>query len=611
VSGFFGMLRLDGQPIDTRLLERIAAEISFRGPDGTSVSNEGRVGGCFALMRTGPAPQASQQPVRCGNRLWLWVDIRLDSRRELLRDLGAEESSPGQNATSEELLLSAWTKWGAGSLERINGDFSFGLWDAKEETLWCARDFVGARPFYYACVRGIFCFSNTLPILRLVPEVSGELDELFIADYLLEGWSSEPCRTVYRDIRRLPAGHCLQLKNDTPEIRRFRKLPVEEPLRLNRPEEYVERYLDLLNVAVSDRLPEGATSLYLSGGLDSSSVCAIASQIAAARGRKEKLKAFTLSGKPVFEDPEPTFAQLTARHLGIAQKVLDAADLRPYERAGTWEGRTPEPDDEIFFARIQNDFREIAAYSNVILSGDGGDNVLTGQSWPYLTYLWKNGEQKRIAREFGAYLWSHGAFPPLRGGFRAKLLQFFRSDDPFAAYPEWLNPDFEAKANLKQRWVASRDSDKNAEHPVHPLAYKSLHSGYWASVLETEDAGWNRVRLESRAPLLDLRLLAFLLRLPAVPWCVNKFLSRQTMTGLLPQEIVSRPKTPLLVQSLVQSLQPADWTTSLLNAVPGRVQTFVNWPKWCETLYRSKGSLTLDLLRPASLSYWLKAVESD
>jgi asparagine synthase (glutamine-hydrolysing) len=611
VSGFFGMLRLDGQPIETRLLERIAAEISFRGPDGTSVSNEGRIGGCFALMHTGPAPQASRQPVRCGNRLWLWGDIRLDARRELLRDLGAEESFPDHDATSEGLLLRAWTKWGAGALERIIGDFSFGLWDAKEETLWCARDFVGARPFYYAFVRGVFCFSNTLPILRLVPEVSCELDELFIADYLLEGWSSEPCRTVYRDIRRLPAGHSLRLSNGAPEIRRFRKLPIEEPLRLNRPEEYVERYLDLLNVAVSDRLPEGATALYLSGGLDSSSVCAIASRIAAARGQKEKLKTFTISGKPVFDDPEPLFAQLTAQHLGIAHKIFDAADLRPYERADTREGKTPEPDDEIFFARRRQDFREIAAHSNVILAGDGGDDVLTGQSWPYLTYLWKKGEQTRIAREFGAYLWSHGTIPPLRGGFRAKLLQFFRSDDPFAAYPQWLNPDFEAKANLKQRWLAGKDSGENAEHPVHPLAHKSVHSGYWASVLEMEDAGWNGVRLESRAPLLDLRLLTFSLCLPAVPWCVSKFLSRQAMKDFLPREIINRPKTPLQLEFVGQFLQPGDWTTSLLSAAPDRVQTFVNWPKWCETLCRSKGSLTQNVLRPASLFYWLKAVESD
>jgi asparagine synthase (glutamine-hydrolysing) len=609
VSGFFGMLRLDGQPVNDRFLHRLAVEMSFRGPDGTNVSREGHIGSCFAFMRTGPAPQASQQPVCCGDRLRLWGDIRLDARRELRNDLAMEHCL---DASSEELLLRAWTKWGPAALEHVIGDFSFALWDANDQTLWCARDFVGARPFYYASSPGVFCFSNTLRILRFVPEVSAELDELFIADYLSQGWNSEPSRTVYRDIRRLPAGHCLQLSNGVPrQVRRFRKLPIEELLRFKDPGEYLDLYRDLLTSAVSDRLPDGSTALYLSGGLDSSAVCAAASRLAAGRGQKEKLKAFTVGWSRIFEDPEPPLAELTARHLGIAHEVFQEDGLHPYQQADTPAGATPEPDDEIFFARARKDYQQIAAHSNVVLSGDGGDDVLTGQSWPYLLHLFRRREWKTIATEFGGYFFAKGTIPPLRAGFRSRFLRLFQTKDPFAEYPQWLNPDFESRTNLRERWLALNDHKNNLEHSVHAEAYEALHDGYWANILEMEETGWSRVCLETRAPLLDLRLLSFLLRLPPVPWCMHKVICRQAMKDFLPESVINRPKTPMSAGPMEECLKPGDWIASFANAAPNGIDTFVNWSKWCETLYRSKGSLRLSILRPASLFYWLKAIESD
>jgi asparagine synthase (glutamine-hydrolysing) len=612
MSGFFGIVRQDGKPVEERLLETIAEQLSLRGPEGTHVWKQANIGGCFSWMRTGPAPQASLQPVIWGDRYYLWGDLRLDGRKELGEHLAGFDSAHEANATSEELLLRAWAKWGAESLERVIGDFSFALWDTKEGSLWCARDFVGPRPFYYARVQSAFCFSNTLEILRLVPEISRELDEAFLGDFLLEGWNVEPTRTVYRDIRRLAAGHLLRLSKGTIEIRRFRTLPIEEPLQLKCADDYLEAYRELLKVAVNDRLPEGKTALYLSGGLDSSSVCAIASQIAGARAQKERLKAFTLSWAPFFDDPEPALAKLTAEHLGISQEILQENELTPFEGAATREGSTPEPNGEIFFARERRHSQKIAAHANVVLAGDGGDDVLTGQGWPYLVHLWRRGEWKEIVRDFGGYFWAHQSLPPIRGGFRTKLRELWKRGDPYEGYPEWLNEEFATRANLRQRWL-ERDV-KNAqtlrEHPLHREAYAALHGGFWASVLETEDAGWNRVRLETRAPLLDLRILRFLLRLPPVPWCVNKELCRRVMRDALPTAVTERAKTPLLIDPIEKCGEPAGWMLGLPQAAPGEIERFVNWAKWCETLYRSKGSLRWSVLRPVSLLHWLNAVES-
>lgn len=609
MSGFFGILRLDGKRVEEQFLVEIAEALRFRGPDGTSIWTKEGVGGCFARMETGPVRQAGTQPVCLGDRFLLWGDMRLDGLEELLRQLAETQCSLSADASSEEFFLQAWLKWGEGALEKVIGDFSLALWDIKERTLWCARDFIGARPLYYAYVQGVLCFSNTLDILRRVPEISDELDETFLADFFLAGRSMEPSRSVYRDIRRLPPGHLLKFSNGGIAIRRFRTLPIEEPLRLKHPQEYLISYRDLLKAAVADRLPKGATALYLSGGLDSSSLCAVAAEVAEDRGQKEKLKAFTVSWENFFDDQEPSLAKLTAEHLGVAHEVIQVQEAMPFEGADKLETTAPEPGEDFFFAREKRQSQRVASHANVLMVGYGGDDILTGQGWPYLVHLWRSGDWKAILRDFGGYLWSHGRIPPARAGFRGKLSRLTERENPLEGYPPWLNEEFEARVNIKRRWLEFKHRNERQEHPLHPRAYESLHSGYWGGVLEAEDAGWNRVRLETRAPLLDLRILRFQLRLPPVPWCVNKELVRQAMRGILPEAVVNRPKTPLLQDSLEECLKRGEWVPLLPKETPTRLERFVKWNEWCETFHGPKGSLNLIELRPLSLLFWLKAVE--
>jgi hypothetical protein len=122
----------------------------------------GNIGGCFALMLSGPTPQSREQLVSWCNRFLLWDDVRLDGRQELQQQLGGGPDLPESNPTSEELLLRAWARWGPACLERMIGDFSLALWNAQEQVLWCARDFLGPRPFYYAQANELCSASATL-----------------------------------------------------------------------------------------------------------------------------------------------------------------------------------------------------------------------------------------------------------------------------------------------------------------------------------------------------------------------------------------------------------------------------------------------------------------
>jgi len=610
VSGYFGVVRFDGKPVERKLLEQIAEQLAFRGRDGVSIWSKQTCGGCFTRMDTHSAPQSLEQPVIFNQRYFLWGDIRIDAAAELRAQLADAGSARDTTETSEELLLRAWNHWSEQALQHVIGDFSFALWDAREQCLTCARDFIGPRPLYYSQAGSALYFGNTLNVFRSVPEISLELDEQFIADFLLEGMALDPERSIYRNIRRLPSGHLLKFSKNGLVVQRFLKLPVEDPLVFACDRDCCEDYLGLLRQAVSDRLPQGAVSLCLSGGLDSSSVAAIATDIAGANLQQHRVKAFTLGWAPFVQDPEPPFASLTAQHLGIPHQVLNEPELMLFAGAGSPEWQSPEPDQEYFFARAKKQSQHIAAHSNVALGGDGGDVILTGQSWPYLVYLWQRRDWKNLIHQFGGYLWTNRRFPPLRAGLRGRIGELLKATDKFAGYPRWLNAAFESRLKLRQRWEKLSGATTPPEHPLHPQAYESLHSGYWASVLETEDAGWTGVPLELRAPLLDLRLLRFLLRLPPVPWCVNKALTRRAMANKLPDAVVQRPKTPLVDDPLSHCELPAGWAADVSLDHRGRLEMFVNWDKWCETLSGPKGSLSWLSLRPVSLLYWLKAVEN-
>jgi asparagine synthase (glutamine-hydrolysing) len=607
MSGFFGMLRTDGVTVEQRFLDQVAERLRFRGPDGGQTWAKDGLGTCFAYLETGTRHQSCSQPVRLGERYTLLGEVRLDARKELISELQEKQQPATEEASDPELVLFAWSLWDEGALAKLLGDFSFGIWDASLQSLFCARDFAGARPFFYAWHDGVFCFSNTLKVLRLAPGISNALDDLYVRDFLVTGLCSDPSRTVWRDVRRLPAGHRLVLSGGQIRVQRFRSLPIEEPLRFKNDGEYLENYRELLERAVGERLPEGKVSSYLSGGLDSGSVCATAARITRENSNSTAFKAFTISWRPLFDDPEPEYAQLTARHLGLAHEILEENSVRPDElEAATW----PEPTSELFLGRERRFYETISQHARVVLSGDGGDDVLSGQSWPYLKYLYARGQWRDIVRGFGGYLTTHGRFPPLRGGFRNRVRRLFGAQHAARPLPGWLNEEF-AKRSRPESEGRFEERPLLEQHPLHPDAYRALHAGYWASVHETEDAGCTGVNLEARAPLLDLRILRFLLQLPPVPWCVNKELSRRSMKGGLPDKILARPKAPLLEDPLKLCWQRDGWRPNPEKNPPRMVHEFVKWDNWLATLESPKGYFTYEYLYPLSLSLWLKAIEKE
>ena len=611
MSGFAGIVRTDGGRPDQRLIESMAESMKFRGPDATQIWSRPGAAFCFTLLRTGPSPQASAQPCSLDEEVWLLGDVRLDGSEALRRKLQQLGETPDACATNEELILRAWRLWAEKSLEEFIGDFSFALWDVQSGQLWCARSLLGARPFFYSQASGQLIFSNTLNSVRLSPEVSDDLDLRFIGDFLLQSWCADPDRTAFRDVRRLPAGHLLHYSRGEVHVRRFASLPIEDPLFLKSRREYVEIFRSHLQEAVRDRLPEAAAAVFMSGGLDSTSVAAVAANLLAEKGAlpEDALCAYTVDYNPLFDDHEGKFASLAAHHIGIPIEILSGSSCAPFTGVDDLSLSTPEPWSEPFFALHVEHYRQVATRSRVVLSGDGGDDILTGRAWPYFRQLLKRGRLDTATIVLGSYVIRHGEFPTLRAGLRSRLRRWVGRAQETSNYPPWLDPGFEKELHLRDRWLELQQPAREL-HPLHPAGYASLSGAFWSNIFEGEDASWTGIPVEARAPLLDLRLIRFLLRVPPMPWCMHKELLREAMRGLLPEEVRTRRKTPLRGDPLLVHIEKNGWEPVLSDNACESLQMFVNCRMHRATSHPALGSDLWADIRPLALNHWLKSVEN-
>jgi len=612
MSGYAGIVRIgtgaEAAADDARRVEGMAAAIAFRGPDATQTWHRPDVHFCFSFLKTGPAPQNETQPCSLDGHAWLLGDVRLDGRDELIRRFAQRGEKIAHIVTDEELVLKAFRAFGENGVAELDGDYSIVLWDSKKEKFLGFRDLTGSRPFFYFAGDGVLCFSNTMDALRASPGFDGTLDENFLADYLLTGWCPDAERTIYRQIRRLAPGHVLEYSGDNIKLRRAAQLPIEDVIRYEREEEYVEHYRELLHLAVKDRLANEATVIFMSGGLDSTTVAAEAKRICAQAGRAHGVSAQSIDYRPLFEDQEGEEARRVARYLNIPFELLRGGECEPFSG---WHERgfpMPEPRHEPFEALHVEYHRMAAKRARVALSGDGGDDVLLGQAWPYLRRLLKKGKWITAIGAVSSHIWNTRRLPALGLGIRSGIRNRFGGRFEREPFPEWCREEFVQRLNLPQRFLQLHQKP-TSDHPAHPSAYAMLTGPFWPNVLEGEDAAWSRVALEARAPLLDRRMARYLLRLPTLPWCMDKQLVRRAMAGELPDETLRRPKTPLAADPLDLHIKEKHWKPVLDSELSPALDEIVDQKRLVACLAQGEGEAMHAALRPVSLDRWLKGVE--
>lgn len=538
MSGIAGIFRTDGAPVDPRLIQRLTSSLSFRGPDARQVWIDGPVAFGHTLLRTTDEAENERQPFTLDGNVWIVADARVDARRELVRELDGPASL--LRVPDVELILRAYLRWGESCVERLLGDFAFAVWDSRSKRLFCARDHLGVKPFYYAHLGPWLIFSNTLDCVRLHPAVSDKLNDLAIADFLLFSRNQDSATTSFSDIQRLSPAHTLRCSDAGFHMERYWTLPIEEPVYYRDDREYIDRFRGLLHQAVSDRLRTPRVGVFMSGGLDSPALAAAAVECLKT---PDAVQAFTLVYDHLIPDSERYYAGLAARHLRIPIQffALDGkTDWAPQSAH-----RTPEPVQDLSDPEPRmRYYAAMAAHSRVAFYGEGPDNALEYEWRPHLAWLADERRWGRLMRDVGKHIWHHKRVPLLPT--IPRMLRNWRKRKHWEpAFPAWLNRDLVERLDLQERWRAFNAAAGPSPHPVRPRAYSSFSSHAWPSLFEALEPPHTNAALEVRHPFVDLRLLCFLLKVPALSWCRDKYLLRCALRSVVPEIIQHRPKTPL------------------------------------------------------------------
>lgn len=561
IVGYFGP---DVAPSSAEpLLRTMADAVAHRGPDEVGIFADGEIGlGHRRLSIVGLAD--GQQPMHSldGN-LAISFNGEIFNYVELRSDLIAAGET-FRTGSDTEVLLRLFELFGDRALDKLNGDFAFAIYDKRNRRLTLARDRMGVRPLYYTWQNGTIIFGSEAKAVLAFPGVEAEMD-IEALDQIFTLWAPIAPRTAFKGISELPPGHLMVVQSGRATSRAWWSLdyPDAGDTTTRSEDDVADELLALLDDATRIRLradvPVGA---YLSGGLDSSIVSALA-----ARHVGDRLRTFSVTFESAEHD-ESAFQTEVVRALGtnhtsIATSGGDIAAAFPGVVAAAERPiiRTaPAP-----LLRLSRHVRD-AGYK-VVLTGEGSDEIFAGYD------LFREARVRRfVARNPLSRIRPHlfrrlyHYLPGIQSQSAEYLAAFFgagadRLDDPLFSH----RPRFRATAQTKLFYsedlrAVLNGYDATADlaetlperfakwHPLHQAQYletRQLMPGYILSSQGDRVSMANAV--EGRFPFLDHRLVEFAARIPTemkLKGLDEKHILKRAARGLIPASITARQKQP-------------------------------------------------------------------
>ena len=526
----------------------MTATLAHRGPDdGGTFLGEGIVLGHRRLSII-ELSSAGAQPMTLGATTVVYngESYNFLQLRTELQALG--HSFRGHSDT--EVLLHAYQAWGLKGLERLEGIFAFALWDATRRRLVLMRDRLGVKPLFYARRAGRLAFGSEIKAVFAGIDADRSLDEQAFSEYLWYGNAFEE-RTLYRGVRALAPGEWLIVEDGREQLAPWWR--VESWLGREPPpaEGAAAAVRAAVDAAVARQLVSDVpVGLFLSGGVDSSSIAAAAS----VSGRR--LSSFAVGfdyERGVNELPR---ARLVAARLGFDHHELQVRGDRLEEVIAALVQAHDEPFADAANSPLYLLARELHGTIKVVLQGDGGDEMFAGYRryallrWAHLWRMWPQGVEAalqrlpgyatRLARLCAAAGHADPAMrmallltvetlrdPPTAMLSEARRRQLEASSDPFAAF----------------RRCAARFAQHDA---IDQMLLTDLTLQLPSQFLAKVDRATMAQGIEARVPLLDEGVAALAVTLPAtlkVRGAQKKIVLRDAMRGRLPTEILDAPKT--------------------------------------------------------------------
>jgi len=638
MSAIAGIYCLDNRPVERTDLVRMIDILAHRGPNGSGVWHEGSIGLAHRMLWTTPESLLEELPLadRTGN-LVLTADARIDNRDELIAALELSDR-PTEKITDSDLILAAYQKWGESCPEKLLGDFAFAIWDGRKQVLFCARDHFGVKPFYYYSSERAFIFATEIKAILCVPEVPRRIDEVKVGDYLM-AMPEDKEITFYQNILRLPPAHSIVVSRNRTQMRSYWSLDPTRELRLSSNEEYAEAFREKFTEAVRCRLrstfPVGSM---LSGGLDSSSITCVASQLLSL-STEQPLHTFSAIFDPASKSDESPFIKAVVEQVNLEPHYMRGDRVSPLGdiESVLWQLDEPLSAFNLF---LNWNLYKIANNLNIriILDGFDGDTTVS-HGVGYLNELALAGnwltlisEVRGLAKNYElsswdmlwGYFWQYGVdqyqlLKPLRRAWRglSRRVQWRNSQSTkSAAWSAALNPNFVRRIHLTERRKILQTAQFSQFKTEREKHYRTLTWGVMPDTLEVLDKANATFSLEPRYPFWDRNLVEFCLSLPPEQkiyqgW--TRMVMRRAMSNILPTKVQWRGGKGNLGYNFDQvmlTFERKRLETTILQPLEA-IENYVDMPYLQTALHRfisqtAKEDDAILVWKSVSLALWLE-----
>ncbi len=518
MSVIYGIYMLNGHHIKQNLLDDMRKALQFTQPDTEALwQNEKAALGSLIRFDT-PESYKEQQPIFFeDDRKVMVVNARIDNRDELCGIFGISLIHRDNYPDSHYVKL-AFEKWGISATEHLIGDWSFAVYDKPSQKLYVARDHCGIMACYYYACDEFFAFSSSPKALLALKEIPKELNEFRLAQILV-AWPGDGEQTCYQHIFNLLPGHYLTLDSAKPVKTKYWELTEQPDLILPKEQDYYDRFLEIFTEAVKCRLrTKKQVGISLSGGLDSTSVAAIAA-IELAKQNKEL---FAFTSVPLYKDykvpkgrngDEGELAGLMAKkYPNIRHFLVNAEGYDPIECIEKAVDIFDEPmhaaANQYWIQAINDKAKEYDC--NILLNGQGGNGTI---SWPTA--------KVKLYNQKGFKYYKHRlrlAYDSMHDFlFDHQVYKY-----PFLKYSD-INPEFAERLDLMKK-MKEAGHDPRFKDLVN---FKKYQRNFLKNLVTNPSPLYYLIFLNKRIanldPTLDQRLIIYALSLPTILYNNNDY----------------------------------------------------------------------------------------
>lgn len=538
--------------------------IAHRGPDDEGIFTDQYIALGHQRLSILDLSPAGQQPMLSADGDYVMIfNGEIYNHREIRRQIAHKYTF--RSSSDSETLLCAYIEYGAQILSKLNGIFAFAVYQKSTQQLFIARDQMGVKPLYFYHKDNTFLFGSEMKSFMHIPDFDKTIDYKALVNYLHFLYSPSD-KTPFKYVKKLSAGHYLELNAADPKeyhIQKYYEIPFEGNILQKSEQLWIEELDERLSKAVNRQmLSDVPIGFFLSGGLDSSSLVAMARKI----NPGKKMQCYTIKtssgniGKNANENDLP-YAIKVAKHLNVDLEIINTEVdiLQNFEKI-IWHMEEPQGDPAPF--NVYNISKAAEANGQpVLISGTGGDDLFSG---------YRRHQALRLEIFFGHIPAFAGNFirsashllnsQSATGRRIQKLTKHinYSSSDRLAGYYEWIpvernfnlfHKDIRPQIqnhNPSDYLIQSLDNIPNEKELLNFMLYWEMKHFLPDNCLNYTDKLSMATGVEVRLPFLDLELVKFSTHLPVgmkMKGKEAKYILKKTMEKYLPKTVIYRPKT--------------------------------------------------------------------